>query len=156
MWRSGCTALSFLTSALDGGEWSASRLRRFTAWETVPGTHLLGGWVAPRASLDAMEERSSFCRESNLAHPARSTSPYQVSCHHGLNWSSISALAWRHWGKLQYPSIRIGNVQAEVRTEYLPEWKSETFTAWVNCSVKWDCRIENGNEVGAPQRSESN
>jgi hypothetical protein len=28
-----------LTSALDGGEWSASRAGRFTPSERVPGTH---------------------------------------------------------------------------------------------------------------------
>jgi hypothetical protein len=35
----------FLTSALVGGEWSA------------PGTHLIGGWVGPRAGLDEVEKR---------------------------------------------------------------------------------------------------
>jgi hypothetical protein len=29
----------FLTSALDGGEWSASRLCRFTSGEKTTGTH---------------------------------------------------------------------------------------------------------------------
>jgi hypothetical protein len=41
----------FLTSTLVGGEWSASRPRRFT-----PGTHWIGGWVGPRAGLDDMEK----------------------------------------------------------------------------------------------------
>jgi len=40
---------SFLTSALDGGECSASRPGRFTPVERAPGTHWLGGWVDPRA-----------------------------------------------------------------------------------------------------------
>jgi len=30
---------AFLTSKLDGGEWSPSRTGRFTAEEKVPGTH---------------------------------------------------------------------------------------------------------------------
>jgi hypothetical protein len=34
----------FLTSALAGGEWSASR---FTSGERAPGTHRIGGWVGP-------------------------------------------------------------------------------------------------------------
>jgi hypothetical protein len=42
----------FLTSALAGGEWSASRPGRFTAWERALGTHWIGGWVDPRAGLD--------------------------------------------------------------------------------------------------------
>jgi hypothetical protein len=32
-----------------GGEWSASRTGRFT-----PSTHWIGGWVGPRAVLDAV------------------------------------------------------------------------------------------------------
>jgi hypothetical protein len=37
----------FLTSALDGGQWSASRHCRFTLEERTPGTHWIGGWVGP-------------------------------------------------------------------------------------------------------------
>jgi hypothetical protein len=37
----------FLTSALAGSEWSASR----------PGTHWTVGWVGPRAGLDDVENR---------------------------------------------------------------------------------------------------
>jgi hypothetical protein len=43
-----------LTSAIDGGEWSASRLSRFTPRERDPGTHWIGGWVSPRAGLEAV------------------------------------------------------------------------------------------------------
>jgi hypothetical protein len=44
------------TSALVGGEWSASRTGRFTPGERAPGTHWIGGWVGPRAGLDDMKE----------------------------------------------------------------------------------------------------
>jgi hypothetical protein len=47
-------ALPFLTSALDGGEWSASRPRRFTLEERTNGTHWTGGWVGPKAGFDAV------------------------------------------------------------------------------------------------------
>jgi hypothetical protein len=47
----------FLTSALAGGEWSASRPCRFTPRERTPGTHWIGDWVGPRAGLDDMEKR---------------------------------------------------------------------------------------------------
>jgi len=43
----------FLASALGGGEWSASRPGHFTSRERDPGTHSIGGWVDPRAVLDA-------------------------------------------------------------------------------------------------------
>jgi hypothetical protein len=46
-----------LTSALDGGEWSASRPGRFTPRERAPDTHWIGGWVGPRAVLDAVVNR---------------------------------------------------------------------------------------------------
>jgi hypothetical protein len=42
----------FLTSALVGGVWSASRPGRFTSGERAPDTHWIGGWVDPRAGLD--------------------------------------------------------------------------------------------------------
>jgi hypothetical protein len=52
-WGSGGTAPPFLTSALDGGERSASRLCRFTFGVTAPGTHWMGGWVGLRVGPDA-------------------------------------------------------------------------------------------------------
>jgi hypothetical protein len=56
-----------LTSALVGGEWSVSRPGCFTPRERTPGTHWIGGWVCPRAVLDAMVKRKipSPCWESN-------------------------------------------------------------------------------------------
>jgi len=46
-----------LTSALDGGEWSASCPGCFTHSKRAPGTHCIGGWVGPRASLDMVVKR---------------------------------------------------------------------------------------------------
>jgi hypothetical protein len=56
-----------LTSALDGGEWSASRPGCFTPRERAPDTHLIEGWVSPRAVLDAVVKRKILSprRESN-------------------------------------------------------------------------------------------
>jgi hypothetical protein len=51
------SSMHSLTSALDGGEWSASLPGRFTRRERAPGTHWTGGWVGPRAVLDAMVKR---------------------------------------------------------------------------------------------------
>jgi hypothetical protein len=60
-----------LTSALDGDEWSASRPGCFTPRERVPVTHWIGGWVGPRAVLDAVVKRKipSRRRESNPRTP---------------------------------------------------------------------------------------
>jgi hypothetical protein len=67
------------TSALAGGEWSASRPGRFTPGKRVHGTHWIGGWVSPRAGLDAVEKRkiSCPCRESNPGRPAH-TQPVAI------------------------------------------------------------------------------
>jgi hypothetical protein len=58
---------AFLTSALDGGEWSDSPPGRFTRREIAPSTHWIGGWGGPRAGLDAVVRRKipSPYRESN-------------------------------------------------------------------------------------------
>jgi hypothetical protein len=42
----------FLTSALVGDKWSASRPGRFTPEERDPGTHCIEGWVDLRTGLD--------------------------------------------------------------------------------------------------------
>jgi hypothetical protein len=71
-WGSGCIAPRILsTSALDGCERSALRPGRFTPRERVPGTHWIGGWVGPRAGLDAVSKRKihSPRRESKPDHP---------------------------------------------------------------------------------------
>jgi hypothetical protein len=67
----------FLTSALAGGEWSASRSGRFT-----PGTHSIGSWVDPRASLDDVVKRKFLTlpglKLRPLGRPAHSQSLYQL------------------------------------------------------------------------------
>jgi hypothetical protein len=46
----------FLTSALVGGERSASLTGRFTPGERAPVTQWIRGWVDTRAGLDDVEE----------------------------------------------------------------------------------------------------
>jgi hypothetical protein len=60
-----------LTSALEGGEWSASRPCRFTSRERSLGTHWTGGCVGPRSVLDAMVKREipNLRRELNPRTP---------------------------------------------------------------------------------------
>jgi hypothetical protein len=47
----------FLTLALAVGEWSAPHPCRFTPGERAPGTHFIGEWVSPTASIYGVEER---------------------------------------------------------------------------------------------------
>jgi hypothetical protein len=72
---------AFLTLALDGDEWSASRPGRFTPRERAPGTHWIGGWVGPRAILDrVMRGKISWESKSRTPnHPARSPALYPLS-----------------------------------------------------------------------------
>jgi hypothetical protein len=49
---------AFLNSVLDGGEWSALSLDRFTTVERDPITHLIGGWMGPRSGLETVAKRN--------------------------------------------------------------------------------------------------
>jgi hypothetical protein len=66
---------SFLTSALDGGEGSASRPYRFTPGEKALGTGFIDDWEGPKAGLDAVEKRKILTsRKLNPNRPVRSPS----------------------------------------------------------------------------------
>jgi hypothetical protein len=96
---------TFLTSALAGGEWSASLPGRFTPGGRAPGTHWIGGWVDPRAGLDDVKKRKFLTLPGPelrpLGRPARSQSlyrlPYLGSCRRGL----ISLWLYKENSKLQ-------------------------------------------------------
>jgi hypothetical protein len=64
-WTSGVISPPFLTSALDGGELSASQPGRFTPGEWAPDTH----WIRARVSPKAGSWEKS--RESNTGNLAR-------------------------------------------------------------------------------------
>jgi hypothetical protein len=63
-WRYSSTP--YLTSALDGGEWSASRPGHLTPRERAPGTYWIEGWAGPRASLDAVVHHWAILAPSYL------------------------------------------------------------------------------------------
>jgi hypothetical protein len=73
-------ALVFLTSALVGGEWSASRPGRFTPGKRGPSTQCIGGCVGPRTGLDDLEKWKFLTllglELGLLIHPAHSLSLY--------------------------------------------------------------------------------
>jgi hypothetical protein len=66
-WQSEGSAPPFLTSELQGGEWSGSRPGCFNLEETAPVIHSIGGWLGPGASLDTAAKTKKLlpCRESN-------------------------------------------------------------------------------------------
>jgi hypothetical protein len=73
MLRSGSVTPSFLTSALEGGEWSALRPCRFTPEERAHSTHWIESWVGSGAGLDAVEKRKFAC-------PCRESKPGLLAC----------------------------------------------------------------------------
>jgi hypothetical protein len=46
----------YITSVLDGGEWSASRPGHFTREERALVAHWIEGWVGSRAGLNGVEK----------------------------------------------------------------------------------------------------
>jgi hypothetical protein len=77
----------FLTSALAGGDWSASRPGRFTPGERpAPRTRWIGGWLNPRSGLDDVKKRKFLTllgpELRPLGCPARSQSLYRL-CYFG-------------------------------------------------------------------------
>jgi hypothetical protein len=72
----------FLTSALAGGEWSASRPCHCTTGERAPGTLWIGRWVNPTAGLDDVEKKKFLTVPGlelrPLGRPARIQSLYRL------------------------------------------------------------------------------
>jgi len=87
---------AFLTSALAGHEQSASLPSHFTCGARAPGSHLIGGWVGPWASLDMVAKRNNPCpcREYNPGHPAHSL--VTMLSYPGSSWNSESLHLWLH------------------------------------------------------------
>jgi hypothetical protein len=70
-----------MTSALAGGEWSASRPGRFIPEERAHGTPWIVGWVDPIAGLEDVENRKFFIllglELRPLGRPSRNQSLYR-------------------------------------------------------------------------------
>jgi hypothetical protein len=81
----------FFTSALFGGEWSASQPGRFTSGERAPVIHWIGGWVGSRTGLDVVEERKFLpppgLELRPLGCPASSQSPSWLPM---LGWQRVT------------------------------------------------------------------
>jgi hypothetical protein len=93
----------FLTSALVGGEWSASRPGSFTPRERARNTHCIGSWVGLRAGLDDVEKQNFLTLPGHklwaLSLPLHSQAPYGLRCtqhtwlrHYSTNWKVAGSI----------------------------------------------------------------
>jgi hypothetical protein len=98
MWGSRDIAPPFLTSVLDGGEWSASHPSHFTPGDTASSTHWTGSWVGARGSPDAVQYRIISCpsQELNPGHPS-----------HELSWLNHQILLIKHHTMKTYGGAEI-------------------------------------------------
>jgi hypothetical protein len=109
IWGSGGTAPPILPSALDRGEWSASRPGRFTPGESAPSTNWFGGWVGPTAGLDVTGKRKI------LPLPGiepRSSSPQPVTIR--LSYTAI----FSYWPRKNSNNLHIGEMNGETPFYY--------------------------------------
>jgi hypothetical protein len=71
------------TSALDGGDWLASRPGRFTPRERAPDSRWIGGWMDPRTGLDGEAKRK-------IPIPYRESYPGRPACSLGTMLTELS------------------------------------------------------------------
>jgi hypothetical protein len=76
---------AFLTSALDGGDWSAPRPGRFTPKARVLGTHWVGGWVS-RSGRGGEEKNSQPLPgiEPRIIQPVAQRYTAELSCRYEM------------------------------------------------------------------------
>jgi hypothetical protein len=101
----------FLTSALGGGEWSASRP---CPGEETPVTHWIGGKVTSRAGLDSMEENGVMMKTFG---PKRQEAPWDwensiISCVLSRIWTSVTNNNgfWIRWLELLALRLQLQSV----------------------------------------------
>jgi hypothetical protein len=73
----GGIALTFLISALDGGEWSGARHDCLTLGEEALGTHFIGGWLSPESVWTLWKGEKSIASAGN-----RTLAIQPVACRH--------------------------------------------------------------------------
>jgi hypothetical protein len=153
----------FLTAAVDGSEWSASRPCRFTA-----GTHWIGGWVGPRTGLDVVEKRKSCpCLDSNPDRPAHSLSLYRLSypdssciiIHVHFMLPSISSRLWlTPWSRVFLGNLIVAQLVKklyDLRFSQRWLWRVSSSGMWLHV-VCWDATDVSEEHIASIFRDEEN
>jgi hypothetical protein len=96
----------------------------------TPGTHWTGGWVGPRAGLDAEVRRKTLClcRGSNPGRPVRSQTLYWLSYPGSLSWLYFPYKIYTAERKLVENLILLHTGLHHFHFSY----------AYTSCSVFWD------------------
>ena len=86
---------SFFTSVLDGAEWPASRLSRFTPAEKIPCAQWLKRWVGSRGVLDVLEKRKylSPAETQYLDRPAHGVDSISITGLQTIKWTNWNTVA---------------------------------------------------------------
>jgi hypothetical protein len=110
-----------LTSALEAGEWSASRPGHFTPRERAPGTLWIGGWVGPRAVLDAVVQRNLIFISGNKFRlweksQAINYQPLKLSTIFRINFTLKMEVAWTSETLVSYTTTLYGVTTQKVST----------------------------------------
>jgi len=84
-----------LISAVDGGEWPASRSGSFTSGDKIPYIHRVWGWGPQNAQRLVAKESLCPCWKSNPGRPARSLS--HVHC--DVLFPGTTLVRFQHFGR---------------------------------------------------------
>jgi hypothetical protein len=122
LWKWRYSSTHSLTSAIDGCEGSASHPGRFVSSERTPGTHWIGGWMGPRAVLDAVVKRK-------IPSPRRESSPrtqiVQPLAQRYTDWA-ITALTFHNYKDKHILTLCVVRSENYV-TKQLLNMRSELF-----------------------------
>jgi hypothetical protein len=113
MQESGGIAAPFLSSALDGGDWSASCPSCFTFRQRAHANNWIGGWVGSRPSLTTVEKRKFLLLLGIRPWPYRPqlvTIPTEVSNSLRINRELIIYICYGLW-------IHCKNIKLETKSQ---------------------------------------
>jgi hypothetical protein len=122
---------TFLTMALNGGEWSASCPGHFTITERDPSTHGIGGCMGPSASLHAVEERKILSLPGFEPLTSWASSPQPITI-----LTELSQLLWHMMDgincemKILEQNLKVNETTIKHKSNWLPHSVTE-------CQIKY-------------------